>query len=166
MDPQNEDGDYTYGCTDAECGGTECCVCGAVRALIARAEQAERERDLAEHATGRAMEERDQARAEVERLDKALDKALGTIERHEDTIEAVAESLGCEQEWSNCHDHSVCALESAASMRAEVERLRLSYAHVSVIRRALGEQSEYAYYRDSALEAIRALNAAYGKAGE
>ena len=69
--------------------------------------------------------------AEVGRLRKELaeerrmhGQTIDARDRREEQVEAVAVELGCENEWTNLHDHGVCALENAAELRAALASLR------------------------------------------
>lgn len=74
--------------------------------------------------------ERDAARAEVARLTESADRDAqehsNTIDQRDAREEQIAEAaqiLGCEDEWSNCHDHGKCLIENASGVTTEIARL-------------------------------------------
>lgn len=70
------------------------------------------------------LDDNDQLRAEVERLDAALGEEIDERDARLKQIDDIADALGDEGEWSNLHDRGQAAYELASSAVAEVESLR------------------------------------------
>lgn len=62
---------------------------------------------------------RDNAKEDREHLETIKER-----DQFEDTISEAARALGCEEEWSNVHDHAECVVELAKELRAEVNAHR------------------------------------------
>ncbi len=75
----------------------------------------------------------DALRADNDRLDKALDKALGQRDAWEEFVGNTAAALGCELEWSNLHDHRNCIDESIGALCARVEKAEAQLAAIDSI---------------------------------
>jgi hypothetical protein len=57
--------------------------------------------------------------------EKRLDlQTIDERDRAQDAVAAAAAILGCEEEWSNVHDHHLCLLELATERMAELSLLR------------------------------------------
>lgn len=59
--------------------------------------------------------------AAVEAEESAHGRTIDERDKLEDQIEKAAVELGCEEEWSNLHDHGECVLELAAQARADLD---------------------------------------------
>jgi hypothetical protein len=78
------------------------------------------------------------ARQEIARLTAALStvtaerdrggqehtKTIEERDHREEQIERIAVSLGCQEEWTSCHDHGECAEEASAELMARAEKER------------------------------------------
>ncbi len=95
--------------------------------------------EVLEHATASAViRERDEALAklaalearaveaekELAREDSAHCRTIDTLDRREAQINAIADALGDEGEWSNLHDRGQAALELAEAATARIARLQ------------------------------------------
>lgn len=68
--------------------------------------------------------ERDTLRAELVRLDIESDRETASLEYRESQIDKVADALGDDGEWSNCHDRGDAAIELARMVVADRDALR------------------------------------------
>ncbi len=84
----------------------------------------ERLRVLVQMQGDAAHRERDEARAEAERLDAALSEEIDERDARLKQIDDIADALGDEGEWSNLHDRGQAAYELASGAVAEVGSLR------------------------------------------
>lgn len=62
------------------------------------------------------------ARARLEQEERWGTEAMADRDAGEESITEIAESLGCEREWSNLHSHWQCVPETIANLLAHVAR--------------------------------------------
>lgn len=62
---------------------------------------------------GAERERAEQAEKDRDEYDRDLEKEIATRDKYEDVIAEIAAILGCEDEWTNVHDHTKCIYEYA-----------------------------------------------------
>jgi len=74
--------------------------------------------------------------AERDAESAAWSDAYDRAERHEEHLNEIHASFGCEREWSNWHDCGACAAETAASVAHELADLAETRAQLARLREA------------------------------
>lgn len=65
--------------------------------------------------------------------DKMDGQTIDERDRSEDCVAEVAAILGCEEEWSNLHDHHLCAIELATSLQQELRDAQTKIRKLTVV---------------------------------
>jgi len=69
-------------------------------------------------------------RSQLTAEEKENEKLIAQRDCDEELIEKVSNILGCEEEWSNCHDHRVCIIENAKQITAQLAEKEKEIEHL------------------------------------